>query len=479
MAAVALVLYCSPQKKLMKSQKNIINIIVLIRTSGDEVGVALPVCCTGKEIIEQLIEQKFILKKNDQGNDRIYELHRKSDRSKIPLCKSMLELEMGPNEVLELSEKLIPWGESPKIEITDVDFTFFISESDLAQNNLFIAVRFLPSGKTIGIKLSKDTLVEKIFNVIFEVELVKRFDPEGNPYIYEFIGKRLNTKLEVSDSFEEIDVEDGDLFYFLPRLIAGFRGSMIYEIPSLIQIGKKGTCKVSILKDSMKAFLFREGFGPEAKINEIDINDLMTVELEENSIQQPYLMIKNLNTSEQVITDDLYSSWNFDLVPLRIGFTSVILRISVIYLLERFGERKKNVFVIDHEIGINKMGSENDLQMIGGFDEISEWDDNFKKQLYRYIAKNETGLVLSKLANFFQKVDIDLFNEIILFQSRWNQGRSNNLLNIISTNEWMMIQTKINYGLLELIKNIDHGEISNRINLKTINKMKKQLKLIG
>jgi len=143
-------------------------------------------------------------------------------------------------------------------------------------------------------------------------------------------------------------------------------------------------------------------------------------------------------------------------------------------ILEGFGERYKDVFLLNKEVEISD-SDEFNSESLYDFKTVYEWSAELKKEIYGYISKNETGKALAVLVNFFQQHDIDLLNAMIIFQAQWNEGRNKYLLTLINQNDWMMIQTKVNFGILEMLKNIEGRNTKPIVNLPIINRVKNQI----
>ena len=343
---------------------------------------------------------------------------------------------------------------------------------------ILLVIRIMPSGDEVDVELPIGSKGAEIIEEILEANLAPRIDSEGYPYIYELIAKSTNVKIGDDKSLFELGIKNNEVIYFVPKMLSdgggGFDGNLIYSIPSNLKIGINSICRIRISKTELKEILLKKGMDYNLKVDEIEINDLMIVTLIENSLKE-HLIIKGLSTEEQIISDVYYSEWQYSLTPVRIGFTSVVLRVSMKDILKGFGERKKDVFLLNQDIEISRGQAKEDTKYIQDYKKLFNWTNEFKSEIYNHISKNDTGLALSKLINFFQNIDIELFNLIMILQSQWNEGKNKNLLNLISLNNWMIIQTRVNYGILELIKNIENGEMSAEDNIEIVNNIKTQL----
>lgn len=154
------------------------------------------------------------------------------------------------------------------------------------------------------------------------------------------------------------------------------------------------------------------------------------------------------------------------------------MRISIIDIIEGFGERKKDVFLISQEVEVSILKGNSQINYIYNFEQAYAWTNTFKLKIYRYISKNKTGLALTELINYFQKKDIELLNSLIIIQSQWNEGRNKNIIGIINHNEWLQIQSKVNHSILELLKNIEENIVDLKENIPPIQEINNHLKNI-
>lgn len=120
-----------------------------------------------------------------------------------------------------------------------------------------------------------------------------------------------------------------------------------------------------------------------------------------------------------------------------------------------WGERKKDVFLLNHEVEITHSHTQSNQEFIHDFRHIYEWTERFRQEIYNFIRDNHTGQALSKLANFYQQCSRDVFHSVLLLQAQWNEGRNQHLTNRIMDNEWYMVQARVNMGILELVKDIE------------------------
>lgn len=89
-------------------ETDVINVIVRILPSGDELDVELPLYSTGKEIINELLNADLGIEKQDpQGNPYIYQLIAKDTGREIMSEKSLNDTGVKEGQTLLLTPKLV------------------------------------------------------------------------------------------------------------------------------------------------------------------------------------------------------------------------------------------------------------------------------------------------------------------------------------------------------------------------------------
>ncbi len=433
------------------------NIIVRIMPSGEELDIELPADTTVAELIEGILDNGVADRTDARGAPIQYDLFKLDNGGKLPEEKTMLDLAVKEGAVIIMAPRLAVRGD--KVDADNVAGHYQLSVQKQDEDKVNIGIRFMPVGEEVTVEVSRNVGVQEIFDFIFDHELAPRNDPFGNPFKYSLVFAKTNVLLDPAAALGDYSPEDDDLLYCIPVLNAGGgSGLLVYELPEKLQLGQKAQAQVRIGRSEMAEHLLREGLSDDATLGEIEINDLMIVTLTENAVQE-HLQIRSLSTEEQVLGDHFYSQWVFDLTPMRLGFTALILRISLVVMLEGFGERRKDVFLLSQDLEITPAESKDGFHFFRSARELYDWTPEFRSEIYGYLARNETGLALTKLTNFFQRSDLELLNAMIMLQAQWNEGKNKQLLNLISQNEWMMIQSRVNYSILELIKNIENGQL--------------------
>lgn len=119
------------------------------------------------------------------------------------------------------------------------------------------------------------------------------------------------------------------------------QGKVLYHIPGMMQVEMWTRCTVRL---AWEEILLSEGLKiPEEErvIESIRLGNVMQVSLEESRSGQNF-EINALNNTEQFISVDEFTEWLFDVKPHKEGVFTLILRVTLIQIIEGF-ERKKDI----------------------------------------------------------------------------------------------------------------------------------------
>jgi serine/threonine protein kinase len=268
---------------------------------------------------------------------------------------------------------------------------------------------------------------------------------------------------------------------FLNRITTGFKkwlkgqkkhqvvnskeGQILYKIPEKMKVMANNRCLVRIaplnlIKDDLYKGLEES---PYAKHEKIKISGLMSCTLfETGNPQNPNFKIVPLSTQEQEVDFDDYTEWLFDVFPYRKGFFALILKVTRKNYTENNKKVNKDVLVLNREIQVENLIEPSIIEW-DSFNQVS-WNSDVRKEIQILLSSGETGKCLSIIANILQANDtsVDLFDSIILLQSRWNSSKNSFEQNIIDYQEWSRIVARINQAILSLLSSID-AENKNKI----------------
>lgn len=119
------------------------------------------------------------------------------------------------------------------------------------------------------------------------------------------------------------------------------QGKVLYHIPGMMQVEKWTRCTIRLAWEEI--ILTEDLSIPEEErvIESIRLGNVMQVSLEESRNGQNF-EINALNNTEQFISEDEFTEWLFDVKPHKEGIFTLILRVTLIQIIEGF-ERKKDI----------------------------------------------------------------------------------------------------------------------------------------
>lgn len=128
----------------------------------------------------------------------------------------------------------------------------------------------------------------------------------------------------------------------LQNQATSLKGKVLYDIPDNMIVNSQYKCVVRI-GENEKIVIDDDTFTPSAKIESIPIAGVMKVELID--IAEPaHFNIKTFSSGEQEVESESYTEWLFWVTPLTFGMFSLILKISVIKIIDGKERRKDIVF---------------------------------------------------------------------------------------------------------------------------------------
>ncbi|MBN7810974.1 toll/interleukin-1 receptor domain-containing protein [Algoriphagus sp. H41] len=124
-------------------------------------------------------------------------------------------------------------------------------------------------------------------------------------------------------------------------------GKVLYHIPGMMQLDRWTRCTVRL---AWEEIYLREGITipkDELQIESIRLAEVMQVALTEGR-DGHHFEIKALNNEEQFIFGDDFTEWLFDVKPLALGSFTLILRITLIHIIQ--GKERKKDIVLEREV---------------------------------------------------------------------------------------------------------------------------------
>jgi|GEM_PF-1612497 len=140
----------------------------------------------------------------------------------------------------------------------------------------------------------------------------------------------------------------------VPKKKTRKRGRVLYRIPEKMQKNVASDCIIRIAPEDLPEEILKEALRNVDKVVIEDIRRIgkyMKVLLSDDSDQNTFL-IKNKSHIEQVVEEDDYTEWQYEVTPLKEGRHTLLLTVSVTLQRDEFGKEYKDVIVLDREIDI-------------------------------------------------------------------------------------------------------------------------------
>ncbi len=124
-------------------------------------------------------------------------------------------------------------------------------------------------------------------------------------------------------------------------------GKVLYHIPGMMQVDKWTRCTVRLAWEEMILTDRLDIPESERVIESIRLGNVMQVSLSEGRDGKNF-SIQTLNNEEQFIFEDDYTAWLFDVMPLTTGSFTLILRVTLIQIME--GKERKKDIVLERSV---------------------------------------------------------------------------------------------------------------------------------
>jgi hypothetical protein len=127
------------------------------------------------------------------------------------------------------------------------------------------------------------------------------------------------------------------------------RGEVLYNVPDLMQINHEQKCSVRI---AFELDLLKRDWeeSPEDVIKSIRVSEIMAVVLLNVDETDPPFAIRSFSETVQFVDKDDYTEWIFYVKPVKLGRFPLLLRVSVIEMINN-KEYKKDI-VLEEEITV-------------------------------------------------------------------------------------------------------------------------------
>lgn len=119
-------------------------------------------------------------------------------------------------------------------------------------------------------------------------------------------------------------------------------GKVLYHIPEMMQLQEWTRCIVRLAWDELLLNENLHILEEEKVIENVRLGQVMQVCIEEGRDGDSF-EIDSLSSKEQLILEDDYTEWLFDVKAIKEGTFTLVLRITLLQVIEGFGERKKDI----------------------------------------------------------------------------------------------------------------------------------------
>jgi len=142
-------------------------------------------------------------------------------------------------------------------------------------------------------------------------------------------------------------------------------GNVVYKTPDTMQVLCESKVIVRIFKDRMDTSSVIEGMGSKVTMVPINVSGKMEVKLVDPSPDSdPTFNIKSVTKTEQNIMDDVWTEWEFTVIPLKPGIKELNLVITIIY----DGGKKEQVWS-----DLIKVKSNVPMKVLGFWEKYWQW----------------------------------------------------------------------------------------------------------
>ena len=188
------------------------------------------------------------------------------------------------------------------------------------------------------------------------------------------------------------------------------QGKILYDIPDEMKVNLQHKCVVRIGKNEA-IVLDDDSFSPAVKIETIPVSKVMEVDLIDISAP-PRFIINKISSVEQLVEADSFSEWSFIVTPLSIGMFRLILKVSVIKVVD--GKERRKELVFEKSVNISTQPSSTNEKV---FKDLAAEDG---------VKEMDAPVVFISYAHN-DKVYFDIFLQYLQSQSNWTFWTDRNI----------------------------------------------------
>ena len=218
------------------------------------------------------------------------------------------------------------------------------------------------------------------------------------------------------------------------------KGKVLYDIPENMTVNVQHKCLVRVGKNEA-IVLDDDTFSPAVKIITIPISKVMEVDMVDVS-DPPRFTIKKISSVEQLVEDDSYSEWIFMVTPLTGGVYPLLLKVSVIKVID--GKERRKELVYTQSVNIAASVASNNPSFVMPL--VSQPLVNTKENQLKELMKEKDVKELDPPSVFISyahndKTYFDIFIQYLQTHSGWKIWTDRNIE--IGSDWFQSIQTSI------------------------------------
>ena len=128
----------------------------------------------------------------------------------------------------------------------------------------------------------------------------------------------------------------------------GRQGSLLYNIPDQMKVSQEARCVIRLAYDE-DVIISNIELQPSVVLKTVRIAEVMQAELLDPA-GEPAFAIRSLSTEEQFLEDGAYTEWIFYVTPLKAGTHPLLIKISVVEIVQ--GKERVREIVWEEKVEI-------------------------------------------------------------------------------------------------------------------------------
>ena len=126
------------------------------------------------------------------------------------------------------------------------------------------------------------------------------------------------------------------------------QGSLLYNIPDQMKVAQESKCVIRLAYDE-DVIITNIELQPSVVLKTVRIAEVMQAELLDPT-QDPAFSIRSLSSEEQFLEEEEYTEWIFYVTPLKVGIHPLLIKISVLEIVQ--GKERVREIVWEEKVEI-------------------------------------------------------------------------------------------------------------------------------